>query len=36
MYIVCDCVFAEIVLFHSIGRADFKSNVVELLFVKAN
>ena len=30
IYIVCVCVFAEIGLFHSIGRADFKSNVIKL------
>ena len=28
---VCVCVFAEIGLFHSIGRADFKSIVVKFI-----
>ena len=31
IYIVCVCVFAEIGLFHSIGRADFKSNVIKFI-----
>ena len=28
--IVCVCVFAEVGLFHSIGREDLKSNVINL------
>ena len=31
LYIVCVCVFAEVGLFQSIGKADFKSHVIKFM-----